>query len=469
MADETETGLTRDVGVTRICWLRDAAIYKMTNAIAWIERGHAEAAEAAELASQAASGRRFTVVDYCQTAPYRRLFEPFDAAGSLAAFQADADASIWMHLLSATGLERLMDATTRAEFVRQLSSDVPPCTEDNLSATFEALHRDAGLIFQRGLAVAFTGLDPRFKSHDAFRFEDRVIFTHVFDEYGHLNWNSHAMDKIVDVERVLAVLDKAQAQGGELRELVRAARDRTGTAIESRYFRIRGYKNGNAHLWFTRHDLVDAANRVLADYYGAVLPDAAPHDVEQPITGELAKSLQFYRTPDAAAERLIDGLYVPEGGHILEPSAGDGALVAKLLARFPTCTIDAVEVDAERARSLGRFGPRVRVLPANFLRLPVRAEYHAVVMNPPFSGTHWMDHVRHAYGFLRAGYLRAILPATAEVGRSAAHDAFRAWLAARQDAWRSESARFYALPPESFAESGTRVQTVTVELVRRAS
>lgn len=118
---------------------------------------------------------------------------------------------------------------------------------------------------------------------------------------------------------------------------------------------------------------------------------------------------------------------------------------------------DAVEIDAGRAAQLSLI-PGVNVTIANFLHLPPRPVYDFVIMNPPFYGTHWMQHVMHAFEFLRPkGVLVAVLPVTAEIGESAQHEAFRAWV--QKQSWR-RSSDFQSLPPESFRESGTRINTV---------
>lgn len=442
----------------------------MAEAVSAFRQAAALAVQAASHAEQAAQGCRFSLADRTKGEAYRNLFHEFDGDASLRAYRHHVDASVWTYVLDATGLSNLMDATAKEEFCTQLASDnVPEVNEGNIAATVEKFRTDAPLIFQRGLARSFTALDPRFKSHDAFRFEDRIIFTNVFDQWGCLSWSNKGFDHIADVERVLAVLDRSVPAPGELRREVEACRGRgidpRQGECRARYFRIKTFKNGNAHVWFTRKDLVEKANRVLADYYGAVLPDAAPSTVKQPIRGELARSLQFYPTPVAAAVRLVDS-YVPAGLRVLEPSAGVGAIVKALVAEQPDVRVTAVEVDVERAARIPSFGGRVTVLAANFLRLPPDPTYDMILMNPPFYGTHWMDHVRHAFEFLApGGVLRTILPASAEVGRSDAHEEFRTWAEARS---RYGLLRFTSLPPESFAESGTRVQTVILQLDRPA-
>lgn len=80
----------------------------------------------------------------------------------------------------------------------------------------------------------------------------------------------------------------------------------------------------------------------------------------------------------------------------------------------------------------------------------------------PFARTHWIDHVIHAHKFLKKdGVLIAVLPITAELGTTNRHELFRAWAKSHQSDW---GAMFQDLPPESFASSGTRINTVTLRL-----
>lgn len=86
-------------------------------------------------------------------------------------------------------------------------------------------------------------------------------------------------------------------------------------------------------------------------------------------------------------------------------------------------------------------------------------------MNPPFFGTHWMEHVTHAYEFLApGGTLISILPVSAELGETEKHTAFREWAQKRA---RHANWLFSDLPAESFKDSGTRINTVTLTLYRK--
>ena len=403
--------------ITQICGRRDAALARLHRAAALLEEGHRLAEEAQQLAGQASAGATFHLVERNLDAAYRRLFHPFDREASKAVFRRHADACVWVHLLRATGMERMMDAEARDTFFAQLAGEVPEVNESNVYATLQGFRDDAELIFQRGLARAFASLDRRFKSHDAFRFKDRVILTHVFNEHGSWSYYNTHRGTLADVERVLAVLDGQVPDPGALERAINDSRGhgwgpRQGCA-ETRYLRIRSYKNGNAHLWFCRPDLVDKANQVLADFYGAVLPDAVPAEEEVPVGGSglPAKDLSFYPSPEAVVRELLRDLWVPRGARVLEPSAGTGAIVRGVLEAHPHAHIDAVEIEASRVAALGELAG-VQVIPANFLTLPVRPEYDLVVMNPPL--------LRHALDGPRPARLR-VPPAGGCAPHGAAH------------------------------------------------
>jgi precorrin-6B methylase 2 len=293
--------------------------------------------------------------------------------------------------------------------------------------------------------------------------------------------------------------------------------------VETEFFRVNTFKNGNAHLWFTRKDLVERLNHELAIYYGATLGDAigkgqAPkrHDPNAKPAGRtnlngkraaastaLAQSAgvasdvipwdaQFYPTPPDAARRLVEAVENiaenvkhhqnaaagqpqwydgPTGPakrlRVLEPSAGRGALIEAVLRVNPRCNVTAYEVHADRAAVAARRCPAASVTTANFLAVRPVAIYDAVVMNPPFGGTHWIDHVQHAWEFLApGGMLAAILPASALVNETPLHERFRDWAVANHDGPRlyCEDARrrslWRDLPDDAFEPSGINVQTV---------
>ena len=257
-----------------------------------------------------------------------------------------------------------------------------------------------------------------------------------------------------------------------------AVRSRYGSAItEDRIAKV--YKNGNVHLWFTRKDLIDRVNCELATWYGNTLGDDAVKEGVRPgdLKGStaLATKLQFFATPRKAASKVIERIESKMGVgwikdiSILEPSAGEGALCVAALDKGAT-NITAVEVHPSRCDVLGGLARqhkgKMRVTRANFLDLPPRPDFDLVIMNPPFHRTHYMQHVTRAMDWIKpGGILIAILPASAEFMESRKHTAFREW--AKPYGGDDWGWGFHDLPPESFAESGTNVNTCTLMLRKR--
>lgn len=457
----TETALLPRTTIRELVSWRDQALHVAAQSIAKHVEALALATRAQECAQRAHGGAAFYRSDRRADEDLRRIFLGIDADASLKVFRHDLDARCWTNLMALTRMADLMDRKAKEDFERDLCGEVPEFTEDNALSTFERLVGESRLIFRRGLARAFTGLDKRFRSHDGFKIGTRIILTYVFDGDGHFHYSSRMPDVLMDIERAFAVLDHKPPAGASIIALINATRRNGWGARQSRtesdYFRIDGFKNGNAHLWFTRPDLVEKVNLELADYYGEVLPDAMPREGLRPEdlrskTGALCKDLSFYPTPPDVVEALLRSVWLPERARVLEPSAGTGAIVSALAARG--CDVQAVEVERSRAEQIRG----ARVTCANFLAMQPRPDFDAVIMNPPFYGTHWMEHVMHAFEFLKpGGQLAAVLPVTAEIGESEKHETFRSWAL-------GHGRKFIDLPPESFAASGTRINTVILTL-----
>lgn len=403
------------------------------------------------------------------------------------------DTDIWAHLVQSTAMERLMDKKAKDDFARQLLENVPEVTVDNLLATMEGLFADAGMIFKRGIANAFCKLDRRFKSHDGWKIGSRVILTRVFDERGHWNFYGNERDTMQDIERTFLVIDgrnPAEAYGSLVgaievargRDLFRGARQ---TEVDSDFFKVRIFKNGNAHIWFKRDDLVDKVNQLLGEYYGAPIPEEREADEDTGLYNAKttpAKSFGFFPTPPAVVEQVISAAKVFPGAdeprmRILEPSAGTGNLASACLPtmeRFKDWSgygnrecmerwrktyrwdneVDCIEMQPHLAAGLAASGKYRRVINADFLRVPPAPEYDRVVMNPPFDRERDIDHVLHALQFLKEdGILVAVMSAGTEFRETKKSIAFRALM-------KSMGAGFQDLPAGSFSSVGTNVNTI---------
>lgn len=293
----------------------------------------------------------------------------------------------------------------------------------------------------RGFAEIFTGLDDAYKSHSKVKIgvkglPKRVIMKYMFG----FGWHD-SVDKLNDLLRALQVFDDYGMPDRQVAiDIVDGKRDSYRGLTFKRF-----KKAGTLHIHFDEHACLQA-NRCLAEFYGDVLPDVEPDKthMKPDLKGQsVSKDLQYYPTPKAVCDALMNRISITRNGRILEPSCGCGRLLDALSSAYPQAELRGVEYHMGRARQARDKGHNV--VCANFLSLkPAWGDkYDAVVMNPPFYGLHYAKHIRHAMKFIQDdGVIYSILPATAYY-----------------DHKEIEIAQWWDLPVASFSESGTRVPT----------
>lgn len=352
--------------------------------------------------------------------------------------------SAWKHVYNGLNLNQIAPASDRSRFELAFK-DPAPFTLDNIRATFGKYITNPREHILRGLAECFAGLDPAFKSHDRMKIgvkglPKRIILTSVTD-YG-----AYGTDRLRDTVNALRTYNgQPHIEWKDLRQLLEDAKGGDGKIDD---LTLRRFQNGNGHLFFGP-DALRQINRALAEYYGDVLPDCPEATPKRAKSTAVSKDLQFYKTPDSVADMLVERAYPSDGARILEPSCGDGAIL-DALRRFSnqsgrTLRATGVEVDPGRAAEARAKGYSVHC--ANFLEVAPSPTFDYVLMNPPFYGKHYQQHIEHARKFLKpGGTLLAILPVTAVTDHGYIEPG-RGW-----DKWRD-------LPVGSFSESGTNINT----------
>lgn len=229
--------------------------------------------------------------------------------------------------------------------------------------------------------------------------------------------------------------------------------------------------------------LYDAVNKVLDAQGGKwnrklkahVFPEGCdPRQVfaEALVAGEIVhdkKSRQAFYTPPTQAALAAKRAEIAPGQDVLEPSAGGGSLIAAALTYGPR-NVMAVELDANaciRLRKEFALIPSVRVTEGDFLQLvpatgmgrtPANALvlHDRVVMNPPFADGQEVEHIRHAFRFLKpGGRLVSIASAGLQTRTDRRYEEFRDWLTRN-----TEDRAFEKLDPKAFRQSGTDVQAI---------
>lgn len=209
------------------------------------------------------------------------------------------------------------------------------------------------------------------------------------------------------------------------------------------------------------------------------------------------KELQQFFTPRDIADLLVKLADIQAGMTVLEPSAGNGMLAKAVMNGWtahnaPQLTL--VEIDEENVKQLNSYfiSSASRIIHANFLtmvpsptgrttttHLPggLFAGFDRIVMNPPFTKHADVEHVTHAFKFLKhGGRLVSVMSSHVTFADDSTCREFRefakengsskALMAAGCLVTLCDGAPFYLLPSKAFASSGTNVSTVAIVLER---
>ncbi|MBH0115014.1 DUF4942 domain-containing protein [Novosphingobium sp. YJ-S2-02] len=383
------------------------------------------------------------------------------------------DRRCWTALMDQLGFDQLLDEQARREFHDGLREAPAAFTSENCSATFGHIWGNRRELYLRGIANVFAKLDRRFRSHDGFKIGSRLIVDRALNEWG--SWDRYERrDTLRDVERVFLELDGKPpvSERQSIAHLVTdAARNRANlpAVIHGDYWRVRIFKNGNLHIWFENKDLLDAVNRLLAEYYGEAIGDGydtSEADDAPSFHLTPAKNFGEFFTSEEVARQVMERAEIRAGQRVLEPSAGNAALAKP--AREAGADVTCVEIQPGLAHELGVLHGFANVIEGDFLALdPAHfTPFDCIVMNPPFDRGRDCDHVRHAYEFLKpGGVLVAIMSARAEFAEDKRHKALHRLVeqAAPVSRWGRQS-KWFDLPPGSFAHAGTNVNTVILAI-----
>jgi predicted RNA methylase len=197
---------------------------------------------------------------------------------------------------------------------------------------------------------------------------------------------------------------------------------------------------------------------------GHVFPCDPQQDIEAVmVAGKITttRELGYFPTPPEIVARLVAAAEVEPGMSVLEPSAGRGAIIAGLPR--PVGFVHAFEIDRRQETAL-RASLATTITFADFLDVEphVQVGFDRVVMNPPFGLQQDIDHVRHAFRFLKpGGRLASVMSGGVAFRENRKTVEFRNWVT-------GNDGRIERLPDDAFVVSATHVRTVLVTVRRSA-
>ncbi len=108
----------------------------------------------------------------------------------------------------------------------------------------------------------------------------------------------------------------------------------------------------------------------------------------------------FYPTPTAVIDKMLEVAHLQPHHHVLEPSAGSGDLV-RAIALAGVERVDCFEIHPllRQALQLQQFN----LIGFDFLMAAPNPIYDRVIANPPFGNNGVANHTIHGYNFLKPG------------------------------------------------------------------
>lgn len=176
----------------------------------------------------------------------------------------------------------------------------------------------------------------------------------------------------------------------------------------------------------------------------------------------LKKEFQFFGTPDALADRLVDLAELREGHYILEPSAGQGAIIKAINRHIRGEEIFCFELMPLNQIFLRKLS-YVVILGEDFLLSKHNKQFDRIIANPPFSKNQDVDHILKMYEVLKpGGRIVSIAGKHWQYSSNKKEKAFRDWL-------DKVEAKIIEIEAGEFKESGTSVATVIIVINKKAA
>ncbi len=185
-----------------------------------------------------------------------------------------------------------------------------------------------------------------------------------------------------------------------------------------------------------------------------------PSDLlEEIASGEkrnLQKEYQFFATPDDLAREMVNMATIYQGNAVLEPSAGQGAIIKAINQNMESIVVDYYELmDLNRTileKKIDSGELKAQYVGTDFL-VPKNPTYlyDRIIANPPFSKNQDIDHIYQMYKFLApGGRIVTIASKHWEMSNNKKEREFREWLEIME-------AEVYPTGEGRFKASGTTI------------
>lgn len=187
--------------------------------------------------------------------------------------------------------------------------------------------------------------------------------------------------------------------------------------------------------------------------------DAQPF-IDRLTSGEsvnIKKEFQYFPTPSDISDWLVSLAEIKPGYSILEPSAGQGAIVNAIHRTLPDSVVDCCELMPENQVVLSKIVNSTFIC-GNFLE--IGKEWHGafdrILANPPFSKNQDVFHIRKMYDCLKpGGRMVSVASKHWKLSDNETESKFRKWI-------KSKKAEVKDIEAGRFKESGTMISCCAI-------
>ena len=170
----------------------------------------------------------------------------------------------------------------------------------------------------------------------------------------------------------------------------------------------------------------------------------------------LKKEFQFFETPSELADRLVVLADINPFHTILEPSAGQGAIIEAVERKLGIGegTILAIELMDVNCSILKKKGYHPEQ--GDFLTIPNQPIYDRIIANPPFSKNQDIDHIRRMFELLKlGGKIVSVASNHWKDSSNKKETKFRSWL-------KDLNAEVLEIEAGTFKKSGTNISACII-------
>lgn len=185
-------------------------------------------------------------------------------------FERNTNKMGWATALGKSGFRGFMDMTMRDEWDAKIKSgDLPPLTIENVHKTLLEIYESRHDNFERAVEHTFIRMSWDRPNNRPILLKNKVIYNLCILK-GRYNMPRHsllAVDQLIDIFNSLDGNQPIPHLQNFTSWVHGAPNDKPQTGLWTNYIKVKLFDNNNAHITFTRPDLVEKLNGIIRKKY----------------------------------------------------------------------------------------------------------------------------------------------------------------------------------------------------------